>query len=360
MQRHTSTYLDLIRFVAAMVVFIGHTSGGRLGGGLGWQLAPFMDEAVTVFFVISGYVIGYVTCQREATSGIYATARAARIYSVAVPALAATAVLDLIGGSLDPGLYSSVRGGQEAMHGLEYLGALIFVNYFWYSSVIVGSNLAYWSLCYEVWYYVVFGVLVFAKGPWRWLAAALLLACVGPRIAGLFPVWLFGVAAFRIGESGRVGRRVGMLLFWGSIGLLVGHQFWIARYGPLPGLFGDALGMPDITNVYVVGLLVAAHLVGCNAVKTSFGGLLAVLERPIRWCAGATFTIYLFHMPLILFFASINPWAPTYWVSQLAVFGGTLVVMFVIAEFTERRKEAWRRGITGLPRLFAASRVTAR
>jgi peptidoglycan/LPS O-acetylase OafA/YrhL len=56
-------------------------------GGLG-------AEAVDVFFVLSGFVIGYATDSRERTPLTYAINRLARIYSVAIPALAATFILD--------------------------------------------------------------------------------------------------------------------------------------------------------------------------------------------------------------------------------------------------------------------------
>lgn len=348
MQRHTSVYLDMLRFAAALVVFVGHTSGGRLGGGLGWQLVPFMDEAVMMFFVISGYVIGYVSGQRETTWRAYGTARAARIYSVAIPALAATFILDAVGRSLDPALYASVRGGQEGLGGLDYIGAVFFINYLWYYSEVVGTNIPYWSLCYEVWYYVAFGLVMFVKGPWRWWAAGLLLLAVGPRIAGLFPIWLFGLLAYRIGASGRVGVRLGAVLLWGSLALMGGYELWVMRHGALPDVFEAFLRMPNVTERYLIGFLFACHLVGFNAAGAASLRLIGGVARAIRWCAGATFTIYLFHMPLIVFFATINPWPPAGWVSRIAMFGGTLAVLFVIAAFTERRKDVWHRGLVRL------------
>ena len=42
MNRATSLYLDLARFIAALVVFLGHVSGQRLTGGLFWQFGPYM------------------------------------------------------------------------------------------------------------------------------------------------------------------------------------------------------------------------------------------------------------------------------------------------------------------------------
>ena len=67
-----SIYLDVVRLSAAMVVFLGHVSGGRMTGGFLWQLNPYMSQAVTVFFVLSGFVIAFVAEEREHTAQAYA------------------------------------------------------------------------------------------------------------------------------------------------------------------------------------------------------------------------------------------------------------------------------------------------
>ncbi len=58
-----------------MVVFLGHVAGTRLTGGFLWQLGPYTGEAVTVFFVLSGFVIAYATDQRETSARSYLIAR---------------------------------------------------------------------------------------------------------------------------------------------------------------------------------------------------------------------------------------------------------------------------------------------
>ena len=59
MQRTTSVYLDLLRFLAAAVVFAGHAYPQRLTGGVPalWRFWSFGNDAVMVFFVLSGFVI---------------------------------------------------------------------------------------------------------------------------------------------------------------------------------------------------------------------------------------------------------------------------------------------------------------
>src|SRR5579864_6899404 len=81
-----SLYLDLVRVSAALVVLYSHTNA-RL---LTTRVLPgelLGHSAVVVFFVLSGFVIAYITDTKEKTPADYAASRLARIYSVAVPAL---------------------------------------------------------------------------------------------------------------------------------------------------------------------------------------------------------------------------------------------------------------------------------
>jgi peptidoglycan/LPS O-acetylase OafA/YrhL len=103
MTRDVSTFLDAARLTAALIVVAGHTE---------WSFAPgFMPFirsghlatlAVGVFFVLSGFVISYVVDQKEITARRYFVSRAARVYSVALPALMLTLLLDCFGRYLSP------------------------------------------------------------------------------------------------------------------------------------------------------------------------------------------------------------------------------------------------------------------
>ena len=85
MKREVSLYLDTLRFLAAFAVFVQHFAWQHFSGGLFWQIGPFGAQAVIVFFVLSGYLIGYVTDRESTTARGYALDRAARIYSVRRP-----------------------------------------------------------------------------------------------------------------------------------------------------------------------------------------------------------------------------------------------------------------------------------
>lgn len=350
MNRATSVYLDAIRFLAAFAVFVGHISGERFTAGLFWQVGPYGSEAVDVFFVLSGFVIAYVADGRENTPFEYAVSRAARIYSVAIPALVTTFILDAIGRAIDPGLYSAAWGYAWDGRGEQFLRALLFLNETWFSHVSVGSDLPYWSLGYEVWYYVIFGVAFFAPRGWRIGGAIVLLALAGPKIAALFPIWLLGALSYWFCRTRQLRLPVAAILCFGSIALWVAYEIHCWRYGR--PIAPNWIGKPDIVQDYVIGILFTLHLLGFRFISMPAEPLLRSVERPIRWVAGATLTLYLFHLPIAQFLAAITLWPARLWATRLLLFAGIPALVFLIAAVTERRKSAWRRGIRhalGLP-----------
>ena len=66
-----STYLHMLRFFAALVVFAHHAGYERFDGQWIGFLAGYGHEAVLVFFVLSGFVITYATDTREHTPSVY-------------------------------------------------------------------------------------------------------------------------------------------------------------------------------------------------------------------------------------------------------------------------------------------------
>lgn len=354
MDRSTSIYLDGLRFLAAMVVFLGHVSGARFTGGLFWQFGPYMSDAVILFFVLSGYVIGYVTDSRETSAADYAVARLARIYSVAAPAIIATLVLDRIGRSLRPDLYAAWWGFSGEHLLAKTVGSLLFVNRLWFSEASLGSMLPYWSLCYEVWYYLVFGVAMFAPRSLRIPGALLLLTIAGPRIAALLPVWLAGLAAYRVSHSQTVGRRFGAGLWLGSVAIYAAWSWW-GRTHAFPEVLSRLVSRASLPNDYMVGLLAALNLIGFAGLRLHLGPTEDRIGGFIRWWAGATFTIYLFHVPVAQFLIAVTPWGTGSWANRVWILGGALVAMLFIAEFTERRKEIWRRLFRRLASALAPS-----
>src|SRR5215472_235423 len=137
MTRSTSIYLDLVRFLAAATVFVAHANFDRLTGGIPYlshiDLAAASD-AVIVFFVLSGFVIAYVADTKEKTLREFSLSRLARLWSVVIPALFLTLILDYAGSRISPALYDPKWFRSD--YPLVRLGAnLLFLNEVWFVSI---------------------------------------------------------------------------------------------------------------------------------------------------------------------------------------------------------------------------------
>src|SRR5450631_4600597 len=152
MNRDTSLYLDGARFLAALSVVAGHIEWSFAPG-----LMPFIRDyhlatlAVGVFFVLSGFVIGYAVDRNETDARSYFLNRAARVYSVVIPVLFLTLLLDSYGRWLAPDVYSDTLNVWNIFKEVaKLITSLTFINQAWHLNIAAGSNVPFWSLAYEV------------------------------------------------------------------------------------------------------------------------------------------------------------------------------------------------------------------
>jgi peptidoglycan/LPS O-acetylase OafA/YrhL len=356
MNRPTSIYLDLVRFLAAAAVFIAHANFDRLTGGLPYFLWIDMataNDAVMVFFVLSGFVIAYVADTKENTLREFFLSRLARLWSVVIPALFLTVVLDYIGSRIDHSLYDWEWFRTDRPL-LRFGASLLFVNELWFSSIRPFSNAPFWSIGYEFWYYVVFAVVFFVRRPanlgWLCLVAFVL----GPRILVLLPVWLLGVWVYHRSIIRPVNVAVGWLLVLGStagyalyvfFGL---HQFLFDF--TLRALGGDFVRhffgwSSHFLSNYLIGILVAAHFLGIAAIAPTLGRVLLPLEAPIKFAAAYTFSIYLFHFPLLQFFAALTSTVAEAPLRRGIILAGTIGSIWLLGSITEAKRAALKRAL---------------
>ena len=137
-------------------------------------------------------------------------------------------------------------------------------------------------------------------------------------------------------------------LFLVPVALWAGYEACAIRYGRPFGLTPAWLDRRELPQDYVVGLLFAVHLLGLGAVAPWLSRLPTRAGRAIEWLAGATFTVYLFHFPVMAFLRAIMPVPAASWDSRLALLTVMPLVLLAIAEGTERRKQVWRRAFTTL------------
>lgn len=347
MNRGFSIYLDLVRFVAACLVYIYHSNQRALVADV-LPASHYGHSAVIVFFVLSGYVIAYVTDTKEKRWADYAASRISRIYSVALPAVFLTLVLDGIGRQFYPALY----GGYPFDQFLTRIAAsLLISNEVWFVSITSFSNVPYWSICYEMWYYVAFGLLTFLPLRRGIVLVAVLAVLLGPKILLLSPIWAAGVVLQRWRALQRMPEPLAWLLALASVvGIVVFHwagvEPWVsARMQAWVGaeMHKNLTFSKFFLSDYLLALLVFANFAAMRCLGPRLLAVLARFEAPIRWLAAYTLTLYLLHQPLFLFWGAVirgDPAGHGFWWSITAMVAISVVL---IGHFTESRRHGLKR-----------------
>jgi peptidoglycan/LPS O-acetylase OafA/YrhL len=346
-----SSYLDLLRFMAAATVLFGHME--QDGFDMRWiPLATMSHEAVIVFFVMSGFIIYSSTASRAASLRDYIVSRSSRVYSVALPAVMFSVGASLLVGALftDP---AAVTQQYRPLSLADIAGSLLFTHESW-SSFRSGTGLPmngpYWSLCYEVWYYIIFGLFFFVRNSWR--LPLVLVACLlaGPQILALFPIWLAGawLAARRV-EWPRLKPGIAWFVFiltpLIAIGVKVGGVDLALKtylHDHIPGFWRLEASQRLVTD-YFLGAAVLAHLVAFMNLGPAVQGRLVAWRGTLAALAGFSFTMYLFHRPMTILGGALLPASWKAMPASVVIAALLILFCWLMSFVTERRLPAWRR-----------------
>lgn len=322
-----SLYLDVIRFLAAVSVVLYHTWAVFMPDShLRWP----GHEAVVIFFVLSGYVITHAVAQPSVTLGQYVQHRAARILPVALMAL-------LLAYPLAAFLIPSATYTNVAV---PTLANALFVAQSGWLAVEAPLNPPFWSLNYEVWYYVIFGTWMFSSARWRTWLTLLAALCAGPKILLLMPVWIMGSVLYH--RMPRLSNSVAWIVL--LITIVLGCVMWLFDVSDilrnwLYQIFPPAWRAHYSTQfIYdnLLGVIVSAHF----AAVSTLGGVPQWMQKGahvIRYLASFTFSIYVFHSPLLEFLTKVTRvHSPMLFYTLMAL------CVFLLAQLTERRVKFFR------------------
>lgn len=346
-----SLYLDAARFTAAALVVVAHLLMLRLIDGRVTAFVPDLGrEAVIVFFVLSGFVIKYSVDVKHAGLQDYVVARCARIYSAALPVLiAAFALVALVL------KFSSVEVNtayQVAKAYIYFPFHLLFAGEFWNLAESPPWLLPYWSLSYEVWYYVLFGIAWYLTGAKRLVLLTVVLLLTGFKLWMLLPIWLSGVWLYEWSKSNSIAdgwARAGWLLSFAALCAfkLLDADVYLRALGsalwPFPGL--RLVSADRYLADYAVCALVLLNFACARNMRFES---LRVLRRPLRALAGHTFTLYLVHFVVLVTWKSFYPHNPASVVDLGLLLCAVGVATYVTGFVTERRKNAFERLFRGL------------
>jgi peptidoglycan/LPS O-acetylase OafA/YrhL len=149
-------FLDGCRGLAAAYVALSHVIRHHFTGSAWWAVWPwvFAQEAVILFFLLSGYVIQWsVENNRQLRMGEFLWRRFLRLYPLFALALIVSYATDSLAvGNLQPVHWKQALANLLALQDFAAVKPGVIAN-------VYGGNAPLWSLSYECWFYVFFAVL---------------------------------------------------------------------------------------------------------------------------------------------------------------------------------------------------------
>ncbi len=361
--RNFSTWLDLFRWIAALVVVWSHAGGRLLLRSdqvdhpslvhLGYSfIAGYAHYAVMIFFVMSGYLVGGSAWAEQKRGKLdlktYAAKRVVRLSIVLYPTLLLTAALVPLARFIWPGAFEGANTSPVTMAcNAIYLQEALCTRY--------GGNDSLWSLFHEFWYYVAFPPILLGltlSGPKRVALlslSAVLLIILGAiqfhnvPILPYFAIWMLGFWVYTV-PSGQV---------------------------TLPTLPAAALFLGVLTAVRLARDLLGKHwaleFISDATVAVTFSMLLLSLKMrrtpapPLpnlhKTMASFSYSLYCVHLPLISFYvacsmgllgfgADMNGKSLAQWLVVAGGLGFSIAGAFALYWLTERHTDQVRRWLT--------------
>ena len=307
-------FLDFLRASAAFLVVVGHARHLLFASiatvdkpglllKIFWLATVLKHEAVIVFFVLSGFLVGGSVLNAMGRKSFdlknYLIARFSRIYIVYVPALIVTAaafwigrnfLTDFGGDSIRP-LFAQAQPDFGGLHGtLCHLADVQgFLCEEW------KQNPGLWSLGYE-WVLYLFApavlALIVAPGSRVVRCAGLTLLVLGAGAMAVnltewafwFGTWFLGVAAWRLSRSWSLPMTAGLAALAIAVAAML-----IAE-----------LHMVDQRRADLIVAIAFALVVACRPL-TAF----PVLPRFFDWAASFSYSLYAINLPIIYLTATL-------------------------------------------------------
>ncbi|WOQ70602.1 acyltransferase family protein [Microbacterium limosum] len=359
-----------LRAIAVLLVVLYHFWPGRLSGGY---------VGVDVFFVISGFLItGHLMRELEATGGV----RLAQFWARRARRLLPASLLVLLFCALVVGTPYLFPLSSLPTEIREILASTFYVEN-WFLALNSADYLAdtgepttvqhYWSLSLEEQFYVLWPLILLAAawiGVTRFRGArrrAVLVAIVAVTAASfvfnvIFTItdpapayfvtfgrmWQFGVGALiALVPMLQIRHAVGsFLLGWAGIAALVFTAFTFDAQTPFPGYMAA-----------IPTLGAAAVIAASNADRWWYPTRVLSL-RPARFVGDISYSLYLWHWPLIVIAPSVPFWGLSIY-HRVALLALCFVLAWLTKRFVEDPARSWKVLTSRRPRVTLWSSLVA-
>jgi peptidoglycan/LPS O-acetylase OafA/YrhL len=270
-------FIDALRGFAALAVVIFHAGAGNhidsLPSGF-LVVASYGEFGVAVFFVISGFVIAHSLRDQKLTAsgvGTFMLRRAIRLDPPYWIAIALAICFSQLASALVPGRIPKEYSNDQVIAHLFYAQELLG-----YPEI----NTVFWTLCYEIQFYLIFALLLSTRSvnlmAVAFVGSLLWPLGLAPEIRGLFPNFFYG---FLLG--------VGAYYCWRQPKARV----WFALYATI--ILVSSL---EHGNRFGVASALAAATI---AVVASLGQLGTLLKwRQLQLLGLISYSLYLTHGPI--------------------------------------------------------------
>ena len=361
-----SRFIVVARWLAAFAVLIAHagslfisqpdimTAPHGFGAYVWWFLTGFPHQAVIVFFVISGFLVGgNVIAKSRGTEPFlakYFADRIVRIYLVLVPVILLGWSLDSVGrrwlagfGLYDAPLFAGSFDLKLLWPNLLNLQGIFFPAF--------GTNGPLWSLGCEFWYYVAWALLLLPLTRTAPVVRVLGFICgaalaVSFSVSGVFffvggLIWIAGALVRSMPRSLVRSKELALLIF-----LAVTVAVRLLSRGKIPSdPFWATLADGAVALSFCNLLL---------SLRFSQSREWAICNWPIhKPLSDFSFSLYACHLPIIVFAVAASDYAfgagwhaqtatALHWMVTFGLIGLTLCLAWLLSRGTEARTEEVR------------------
>ena len=341
MNKTTSFYLDLLRVVAAFGVLFSHASLYLFSDQL-YIGSTMGHKLVMIFFVLSGFLIAYTVNKKNRGSIQYLKDRFSRLYSVVLPALLFTYVLDFIGKHYNPAVYAVEIAHNHQF--LRFFSNATFLQEIWGFSSKPSTNGPFWSISYEFWYYMLFWGYSFFSGRKRYLILGFLSLFIGYKILILLPVWVFGVLAFNYANKLTISFKAAGFIFISTFTtLIILTFFWDFTFYKESFIFGHPplYFSSQFMFDWLYGAIMALNLFSIGFISSKVS-IPAIIEKVVKYLSSVTFTLYLFHFPILVFLGAVVYYNKSSYLQTSLLLLLVLLITSFIANVTEKQRNHWK------------------